>query len=77
MRSYLLARRAPLGGADHDYIQRTVFDRNWGERLRPLLSAEDWALRTALCEAGSPRNVLASPDYYCLYPITVFTARVP
>ena len=26
---------------------------------------------------GSPANVLRSPDYYCLYPITVFSARRP
>ena len=34
MRSYMLERRAPLGPADHDYIQHTVFSRNWGDRLR-------------------------------------------
>ena len=77
MRSYLLERRAPLGAADRAYIQKTVFDRNWGERLRELLAAEDWVQRSALCDQDSPENVLASPDYYCLYPITVFTARVP
>ena len=76
-RTYLIERRAPLTAAAREYIQNTVFDRNWGERLRPLLSAEDWSLRTAVCEPGSPRNALASPDYYCLYPVTVFTARVP
>lgn len=76
-RSYLLERRAPLTAAARDYIQKTVFDRNWGERLRPLLTPADWALRSELCDAGSARHVLASPDYYCLYPITVFTARVP
>jgi hypothetical protein len=76
-RTYLIERRAPLTAAAREYIQNTVFDRNWGERLRPLLSAEDWSLRTAICEPGSPRNVLVSPDYYCLYPITVFAARVP
>jgi demethylmenaquinone methyltransferase/2-methoxy-6-polyprenyl-1,4-benzoquinol methylase len=77
MRSYLLERRAPLGAADHDYIQRTVFDRNWGERLRPLLTAADWALRTELCDPASPRHVLRAADYYCLYPITVWSARAP
>lgn len=77
MRSYLVQRRAPLSAADRAFIQHAVFERNWGGRLRDLLSAEDWALRGALCEAGSPRHVLASPDYFCLYPITVFTARVP
>jgi demethylmenaquinone methyltransferase/2-methoxy-6-polyprenyl-1,4-benzoquinol methylase len=76
-RTYLLERRAPLTAADTAYIQKTVFDRNWGQRLRPLLSADDWVLRTALCDGASPQNVLRSADYYCLYPITVFAARVP
>ena len=77
MRSYLLQRRAPLSVADREYLQKTVFDRNWGERLRPLLAAEDWKLRSALCDPSSPQHILQSPDYYCLYPITVWSARVP
>lgn len=77
MRSYLLERRAPLPAAAQEYIQKTVFDRNWGERLRPLLSGPDWTARTSLCDEHSPRNALKSPDYYCLYPISVWTARVP
>jgi SAM-dependent methyltransferase len=76
MRTYMLERRSPLGPPDRDYIQQTVFSRNWGDRLRELLSAADWAERTRLCDEGSPDNVLRSPDYYCLYPITVFNARV-
>jgi len=76
MRTYMLERRSPLGPPDRDYIQHTVFSRNWGDRLRELLSAADWAERTRLCDEGSPDNVLRSPDYYCLYPITVFNARV-
>ena len=74
-RTYVLQRQAPLDDASRDYIQRVVFDRNWGPRVRDLLGPEDWRLRSALCEPGSPQNILASPDYYCLYPITVFTAR--
>jgi SAM-dependent methyltransferase len=77
MRTYLLERRAPLRAADHDYIQHTVFSRNWGDRIRELLTPEDWAERTRLCEAGSPANPLRSTDYYCLYPITVFSALTP
>lgn len=77
VRSYLIEGRAPLAGAARDYIQKTVFDRNWGERLRPLLTPADWGLRSALCDAGSPRHILRSADYYCLYPITVFSAQVP
>jgi demethylmenaquinone methyltransferase/2-methoxy-6-polyprenyl-1,4-benzoquinol methylase len=77
MRTYVLERRAPLGQADHDYIQHTVFSRNWGDRLRELLAAEDWEARTRLCDEASRANVLLSPDYYCLYPITVFSTRAP
>jgi SAM-dependent methyltransferase len=77
LRNYLLERRAPLGAADHDYIQHTVFTRNWGERIRDLLTSDDWTKRSALCEPGSPDNILLSPDYFCLYPITLFLARIP
>jgi ubiquinone/menaquinone biosynthesis C-methylase UbiE len=76
-RTYVLERRAPLPPEAHDYIQHTVFTRNWGDRLRELLDAEDWQARTRLCDETSAANVLRSPDYYCLYPITVFSARVP
>jgi demethylmenaquinone methyltransferase/2-methoxy-6-polyprenyl-1,4-benzoquinol methylase len=74
-RTYLLERRAPLAAEAHDYIQRVVFDRNWGPRLRELLSSEDWAERSRLCEAGSPASILRRADYYCLYPISVLEAR--
>ena len=77
LRTYVLERRAPLGPADHDYIQHTVFSRNWGDRLRELLTAEDWTERSRLCDEGSAANVLRSADYYCLYPITVFSTRAP
>jgi SAM-dependent methyltransferase len=77
VRTYLIERRPPLGAADRDYIQKTVFDRNWGERLRGLLEPDDWAQRGYLCDPESPGNVLQSPDYHCLYPVTVFSARTP
>lgn len=71
----LLQCRAPLAPAAREYIGTVVFARNWGERIRLLLSAEDWRRRSALCEPDSPQYILARPDYYSLYPITVFTAR--
>lgn len=77
LRTYMLERRAPLTPADRDYIQHTVFSRNWGDRLRELLTVEDWQARIGLCDEASPVNVLRSPDYYCLYPITVFSSRAP
>ena len=74
-RTYLLERRAPLPDVASDYIQRVVFDRNWGPRLRERLSPEDWEQRSSLCEASSPACVLNDPDYYCIYPITVLVTR--
>jgi demethylmenaquinone methyltransferase/2-methoxy-6-polyprenyl-1,4-benzoquinol methylase len=74
IRTVIVHRQAPLPEAARDYIERVVFGRNWGERLRPLLDAEDWRRRTALCEPGSPGFVLDHPAYYCLYPITFFSA---
>jgi len=74
-RTYLLERRAPLPHAARDYIQRVVFERNWGPRLRDRLDPDDWTLRSALCEAESATFLLDDPDYYCLYPISVLVAR--
>ncbi len=75
MSTYLIQRHAPLDAASRDYIERTVFGRNWGERLHKFLSADDWQRRSRLCEPDSKEFVLTSPDYYCLYSFTVFTAR--
>jgi SAM-dependent methyltransferase len=74
-RTYLLERRAPLSPAARDYIQRVVFERNWGPRLRDRLTPDDWKRRSVLCEAESATFVLDDPDYYCLYPISVLAAR--
>jgi len=74
-RTYMLERRAPLPHAARDYIQRVVFERNWGPRLRDRLTPDDWTRRSALCEPESPTFVLDDSDYYCLYPISVLIAR--
>jgi demethylmenaquinone methyltransferase/2-methoxy-6-polyprenyl-1,4-benzoquinol methylase len=74
-RTYLLERQAPLPAAARDYIQRVVFERNWGPRLRDLLTGDEWKHRSALCEADAPGCILDAPDYYCVYPISVLVAR--
>ena len=76
VRTWIVHRQAPLDAAARDYIERVIFQRNWGERLRDLLDAADWQRRTALCDPASPDFVLTRPDYYCCYPMTVFAARV-
>ena len=74
-RTYLLERRAPLPEAAQDYIQRVVFERNWGPRIHDLIAPGDREQRSAVCDAGSPAFILDDPDYYCLYPISVLAAR--
>ena len=74
-RTYLLERRAPLPAAARDSIERVVFARNWGPRLRDRLTAGDWNQRAALCDADAPTCVLDDPDDYGLYPISVVVAR--
>lgn len=76
-RTYVTQRQAPLPEPARDYIERVVFGRNWGPRIREFLSPEDWSRRGELCEAASPAFVLASPAYYCLYPISVAVAHPP
>ena len=73
-RTYVLQRDAPLPPEAHAYVESVVFERNWGTRLRDLLSREDWDRRSALCDPGSSAFILARPDYYCLYPISVAVA---
>jgi ubiquinone/menaquinone biosynthesis C-methylase UbiE len=77
LRTYLVERQAPLEAIAHDYIQQVVFERNWGERLRAFVDAATWAQRSALCEATSAQAILQRPDYYCIYPFCLFTARPP
>ena len=77
LRTYVVERQAPLDTLAQAYIQEVVFDRNWGPRLRGLLDARDWEQRMALCDTDSPQAILQRPDYYCIYPFTVFSARRP
>jgi ubiquinone/menaquinone biosynthesis C-methylase UbiE len=77
VRTYVVERQAPLDEVTRAYIQHVVFERNWGTRVRQFLDARDWQQRAALCEVDSPEAILARPDYYCIYPFSLFTARLP
>lgn len=76
LRTYVVERQAPLDAVSRGYIQQVVFERNWGPRIRGLVDTRDWEQRTILCEATSPHAILNRPDYYCIYPFTMFTARL-
>jgi hypothetical protein len=74
--SRIVQCQAPLDDAATRYIQTAIFDRSWGSRIQEWLSEDVWAQRSALCDADSPRAILKRRDYYCLYPVTLFSARV-
>ena len=75
-KTIVIQRQAPLDDITKQYIQQAIFDRTWGPRLQPLLDDQTWVQRSALCEASSPQLILARSDYYCIYPLTLFIARV-
>ena len=65
-RTYLIERRAPLTAAAREYIQNTVFDRNWGERLRAApvrrgLVAAHGGLRAGLAAERARKSRLLLP----------------
>ncbi len=72
----IVQRQAPLDEVAKRYIQKAIFDRTWGPRIREWLSDAEWEERCAICEAESPHAILRRRDYYCLYPVTLFSARV-
>ena len=74
--SRLVQRQAPLDDIAHRYLQTAILDRTWGPRIREWLSDAEWELRCTLCNAESPQAILSREDYYCLYPVTLFSAQV-
>lgn len=72
----IVQRQAPLDEATKRYIQTAIFDRTWGPRIREQLSEAEWELRCTLCESDSPHAIVKRRDYYCLYPVTLFSAHV-
>jgi demethylmenaquinone methyltransferase/2-methoxy-6-polyprenyl-1,4-benzoquinol methylase len=77
VQTLMVQRQAPLDPIARHYLQTGIFDRTWGPRLRPWLDDETWERRSELCDADSPQSILARPDYYCIYPVTLFIALVP
>jgi hypothetical protein len=61
---------------DEDYLYATIFRDTWGERLRPYLSASDYAELLSLCDPRSAAFALRRPDFHFLQTFTVVTAKV-
>lgn len=74
-RTVVIERLAPLSTFDRDYLLQTIFQGTWGERLRPYLTAEDYAQLTRLCDPDSPEFALRRPDFHFLQTFTLVTAQ--
>jgi SAM-dependent methyltransferase len=77
VRTWLIERTAPLAAADEAYLLEAVFRGTWGERLRPYLSAEDYAELERLCDPEHPAFALRRPDFHFLQTFTLAVGRRP
>jgi SAM-dependent methyltransferase len=71
-----IERTAPLAARDTAYFVECVFQGTWGERVRPYLSASDWAGLQALCDPSSPAFCLARSDFHHVQTYTVVCASL-
>jgi SAM-dependent methyltransferase len=71
----VIERASPLSEIDTVYFHDTVFNGYWGERVRPYLTAADWAELQQLCDPASPRYCLRRPDFHHLQTLTMVVAR--
>jgi SAM-dependent methyltransferase len=74
-RSVLIERVSPLDAASEAYLQEAIFRDTWGERLRPYLSADDFAELTALCDPHLKSYALHRPDFHFLQTLTLATGE--
>jgi SAM-dependent methyltransferase len=76
VRTTMIERTAHLRPADRAYLLEAIFRQTWGDRLRPFLSAADYAELTALCDPGHSQFALRRPDFHFLQTFTVAVAEI-
>jgi hypothetical protein len=69
--THVIERVAPLRMEDEAYLRRAIFQGTFGEKLRPYLSADDFAELGALCDPGNPGFALRRPDFHFLQTFTL------
>ncbi|MGC1522884.1 MAG: class I SAM-dependent methyltransferase [Steroidobacteraceae bacterium] len=72
-RTILIERVSPVDEATERYLLEAIFKDTWGERLRPYLSAEDYAALVRLCDPQHEQFALRRPDFHFLQSFTVVT----
>lgn len=70
-RTLVIERIAPLPPEAESYIVEAIFQRTWGERLQPYLSADDYATLVALTDPAGPDFCLRRPDFHYMQTFTV------
>jgi SAM-dependent methyltransferase len=74
-RTFTIERISPLDPAARDYVLEAQFRATFGERLRPWLSAEDFAALERLCDPGDPGFALDRPDFHYIQTFTTVIGR--
>jgi SAM-dependent methyltransferase len=70
-RSVLIERVSPVDAATERYLADTIFRDTWGERLRPYLTAEDFAELSRLSDPQHAEFALRRPDFHYLQSFTL------
>ncbi len=71
VRTFPIERISPLGPADEAYLLEAVFRATWGQRLRPYLSADDYAALARLCDPQSGEFALRRADFHFIQTFTL------
>lgn len=71
-----IERTSPIDADTRSYLQEAIFRDTWGERLRPYLSADDFAQLACLCDPGSAQYALHRPDFHFLQTFTLATGQL-
>ena len=75
-RTRIIERVAPLSAADEAYLRQGIFRDTWGERLRPYLSAGDYAELRRLCDPQDPQFALRRDDFHFLQSFTLAVGEI-
>jgi hypothetical protein len=70
-RTVMIERVSPVDAATASYLIEAIFRDTWGERLRPYLSADDYARLSRCCDPRDNEFALARPDFHYLHSFTL------
>jgi SAM-dependent methyltransferase len=76
VRTVMIERLSPVDAKTELYLREAIFRDTWGERLRPYLSADDFAELSNLCDPQHAQYALRRPDFHFLQSFTVATGEI-